>query len=235
MHRLLRAGILITFGMLITCIISGCGDDSEPLEEVTDAPQPEDDVGPPRATRVDVDPAPRDRFIGLTTVFTLTFNQEVVAVWLNDTAAVGSGLVWEVSPLLWEGSGQTLNIKWVNQDGSTDTKRVGPYEVLHVHGDPAKITGGTVVDGETDVDPAPLNAAGIQITFDEDITGSIKLTDEAGFDLNWIGAVGGSTARLTPVAGQELAHETTYKIEIDVRDGSGHRTRVTLIFVTKPK
>ena len=186
-----------------------------------------------RATKVEV--VPRGGTIPTNQAFTLTFNQEVVAVWLNDTAAVGSGLVWKVSPPLWEGSGQTLNVKWVNQDGSTGTKRVGPYEVLHVHGEPPLITGGSVIDGVTDIDPAPLNQAGIEITFDEDITGSIKLTDEAGNDLNWIGDVAGSTARVTPIAGQELAHETTYKIEIDVKDGIGLRTQVTITFVTKPK
>ena len=34
MHRLLRAGILITFGMLIMCIIGGCADDN-PTEPTT--------------------------------------------------------------------------------------------------------------------------------------------------------------------------------------------------------
>ena len=233
MSRLLRTSILITFGMLIICIIAGCGED--PPEDVTDPPQSEDDVGPVRAIRVEVDPAPRDGLIGLITVFTLTFNQEVVAVWFKDTAAVGSGRVWEVSPPLREGSGQTLNIKWVNQDGSTGTKRVGPYEVLHIHGDPAQVTNGTVVDGEVNVNPAPINADGIDIHFDEPVTGTIKLTDEAGVDLNWVGIVQGDRATLTPVAGQELVHGTTYKIEIDVRDGSNHRTQMTITFVTRPK
>ena len=234
MPTLLKTAILVTFGLLIICIIGGCGDD-EPLEEVTDQPRPEDDVGPPRATRVEVDPAPGDGLISPATVFTLTFNQEVMAVWLSDTAALGSGLVWEVSPPLQEGAGQTLNIKWENQDGSTDTKRVGPYEVLHVHGDPPQVTNGTVVDGEVNVDPAPINASGFRYDFDEPVTGTIKLTDEAGVDLNWFASVFNASARLTVIAGQELVHETTYKIEIDVRDGSNHRTQVTITFVTKPK
>ena len=59
MHRLLRASILITFGMLILGIFTGCGDDDEPLEEVTDPPQSEDNVGPASATEVVMDPPPR--------------------------------------------------------------------------------------------------------------------------------------------------------------------------------
>ena len=234
MHRLLRTSILITFGLLIICLISGCGAD-DPTDEVTDPPQSEHRVKPPRATRVEVDPAPGDGHTPTNTVFTLSFDQKVVEVWVNSIAARGSGFDWKVSLPLDVGPGQELNIKWVNQDGSIGIKDVGPYLILDVHGEPPEITGGTVIDGLTDVDPAPINAAGIEITFDEDITGSIKLTDEAGNDLNWIGSVAGSTARVTPIAGQELAHQTTYKIEIDVRDGAGNRTQATITFVTKPK
>ena len=231
MHSLLRVGILITFGMLIIGITGGCGEDP---------PQPEDDVGPPRATRVEVDPAPRDGPIPIITIFTLTFNQEVVAVWLNDTAAVGSGLVWQGSPPLGahplsEGSSQSLTIKWVNQDGSTGTKRVGPYEVLPDDGDPPTLTSVTVTDGAVDINPAPINGSRLEFHFDEDVTGTIKLTDEAGVDLNWVGIVQGERATLTLVAGQELVRGTTYKIEIDVKDGAGDRLQETITFVTKPK
>ena len=74
-----------------------------------------------------------------------------------------------------------------------------------------------------------------EFDFDEDVTGTIKLTDEAGVDLNWIGAVAGQTATLIPVAGQEAVNETTYKIEIDVQDGADLPLQVTITFVTKPK
>ena len=153
MHKLLRAGILITFGMLTICIIGGCGD-NDPPEEVTGPPQPEDDVGLPRATMVVVDPALGGDYIPTNTEFTLSFNRQVVAVTVNDTPAVGSGMVWKVWLPLWVGPGQALNVKWVNRDGSTDTIKVGPYWIADVHGEPPVITSGTVTDGETDVDPA---------------------------------------------------------------------------------
>jgi hypothetical protein len=40
---------------------------------------------------------------------------------------------------------------------------------------------------------------------------------------------------MTPVAGQEMVNETTYKIEIHVADGAGNPFQLTITFVTKPK
>ena len=237
MHKLLRAGILITVGMLIICIIGGCGDD--PPEEVVTPPQPQDDVPPPPTITVVVDPAPPANpnwAIVTNTEFTLKFNEEVVAVTVNDTPASGSGLNWKWSarPALPYGSVR-LKIEWKNRDGSKGFRIVGPYSVADNGGEPPVITNGTVADGDADVDPAPINAGGFRFDFDERITGTIKLTDEAGADLNWIANVVGQTATLTAVAGQELVQGTTYRIEIDVKDGAGNRVQGTITFVTKPK
>ena len=238
MHKFLRTAILITFGMLIICIASGCGDD--PLEEVMDPPQSADDVVPASATEVVMHPPPRTNAGRVWPVsphreFTLTFNEGVVAVTVNNTPATGSGLNWKWSaqPAL-PGRSVMLHIEWKNRDGSKGSRKVGPYKIRRDHGEPPEITSGTVVDGSNDVAPAVINA-GIRIDFNEDVTGTIKLTDEAGADLNWIGAVAGQTATLIPVAGQEAINETTYKIEIDVQDGAGNTLIVTIIFVTKPK
>ena len=239
MQKLSRAVILITFGMLIICIASGCGDN--PLEEVTDPPQSADDVGPASATEVVMDPPPRTNagrvlYVPPHAEFTLTFNEGVVAVTVNGTPATGSGLNWKWSaqPALPYGSVK-LKIEWQNRDRSKGFRIMGPYKVADGHGEPPAITSGTVSDGQADVDPALINAGGLRFDFDEAITGTIKLSDEVGADLNWIGIVAGQTATLTAVAGQELVNETTYKIEIDVRDGVGNQTQVTITFVTKPK
>ena len=239
MHKFLRTTILITFGMLIIGIISGCGDDLS--EEVTDPPQPEDDIRPASATEVVMDPPTRTNagrvlYVPPHTEFTLTFNEGVVAVTVNDRPATGSGLNWKWSaqPALPEES-VMLHIEWKNRDGSKGSKTVGPYEIQHAHVVPPSITSGTVSYGDTDVDPAPINAGGLRFDFDEPVTGTIKLTDEAGVDLNWVATVAGQTATLTAVAGQEMVNETTYKIEIDVQDGSGHPLQTTITFVTKPK
>ena len=240
MRKLLRASILITVGMLIICIISGCGDDLS--EEVTDPPQPEDDVGPASATEVVMDPTPRESTDGFVyrippnVEFALTFDEGVVSVTVNGTPATGSGLNWKWSaqPVLPYGS-VTLKIKWINRDGSGGFATSGPYEVAIVELQPPTITSGTVADGDVDVDPAPINAGGFRFGFDEDVTGTITLTDEAGADLNWIANVAGQTATLTAIAGQELVNETTYKIEINVQDSNDCRFQTTITFVTKPK
>ena len=239
MHRRLRTTILITFGMFIICIINGCSDN--PPEEVTDPPQSVDDVGPASATTVEVDPPPRTNagrvlYVPSNTEFTLTFNEGVVAVTVNGTPATGSGLNWKWSaqPALPYGS-VTLKIMWTNRNGSGAFAETGPYEVRDGDPEPPVITSGTVSDGDADIDPALINAGGLRFDFDEPVTGAIRLTDEAGADLNWIGTVAGQTATLTAVAGQEMVHETTYKIEIDVRDGADLPLQVTITFVTKPK
>ena len=227
MHKLLRTTILITFGMFIIGIISGCTED--PPEEITNPPQPAP------AIKVMVNPA-SGGYIPPNAEFALTFDEGVIAVTVNDTPASGSGLNWKWSaqPILPYGS-VTLKIKWTNRDGSGGGATVGPYEVADNGGEPPVITSGTVADGDVDVDPAPINAGGLRFDFDESVTGTIKLTDEAGADLNWIANVAGQTATLTAVAGQEMVNETTYKVEIDVKDGTGNGLPVTITFVTKPK
>ena len=238
MHKRLRAGILVTFGMLIICIIGGCGDDDLP-EEVVEPPQFEEDIPPHTGPPFQVSPAP-GAVIPPNTEFSLTFDQgavgvkDVVAVTVNGVAATGSGLNWSVSLTLQEGEVLTLNVGWTNRDGSPGGTVTGPYTVK-VPGTPPRITRWTVADGDADVDPAPINQGGLRYDFDEPIIGTIKLTDEAGADLNWIATVAGRTVTLTPIAGQELANETTYKIEIDVHDGAGNRLDTTITFVTKPK
>ena len=222
------------------CTIGGCGDDSP--EVVTDPSNPTTsrgtppriDVGPPHEILGAVDPAPGQE-IAPNTQFSLIFDQAVVAVTVNGTAATGAGLNWTASLMLQEGDGQTLDIRWTNRDGSSESRAMGPYTVRAPDTTPPRITGGTVADGTVNVDPAPINAGGFRFDFSEDITGSIKLTDEAGADLNWFGTVWGQTATLTAVAGQELVNETTYKIEIDIDDAASNRTQATITFVTKPK
>ncbi len=241
MCRLLRAGFLTMFGMLIIGIVSGCGDDSP--EEVTDPSDLTtsgstssglDDGPPPPILPFHVDP-PAGADIPPNTQFSLTFDGTVDAVTVNGVAATGSGLNWTVSLMLPEGDGHTLAVRWTYRDGSSGVQAVGPYTVRVPDTTPPRITDGTVADGTVDVDPAPINGGGFRFDFDEDITGTVKLTDETGADLNWIANVGGQTATLIPIAGQELANETTYKIEMDFQDGAGNALWTTITFVTKPK
>ena len=195
----------------------------------------DDDIyaGPPPATDVTVNPA-AGATVPSNQEFTVTFNEGVTAATVNGSPATGAGRHWTASPALAEGIA-ALIVEWANRDGSTGSKTVGPYTVQNPDTTPPAITSGTVVDGDKDIDPAPINASGFRFDFDEAVTGSIKLTDEAGADLNWIANVKAQTATLTAIAGQEIANETTYKIEIDVQDSAGNRTQTTITFVTKTK
>ena len=192
-----------------------------------------DSSGPPPATRVVVYPPPGD--ISTDTSLKLILDQSVAAVWVNDVHAVGSGKNWVVKNVLEQGVGQNLDINWLNRDCTTGSERVGPYTVANIQPGPPAITHGTVFDGESDVDPAPINIHGLWFDFNEIVTGTLKLTDEAGVDLNWTGIVRDKTAILIPVAGQELVNGTTYKIEIDIQDLWGKPLRRRITFVTKPE
>ena len=235
MCKLLRAGILITFGLFVIGIIVSCGDN--PPEEVTEPPQPEDDVQSPPAITVMVDLPPRPiAYLIQGEELKLQFSEEVMSVKVNGRSATGAGRDWRVySDHVPYGKAEFLTIKWINRDGSKDYSTVGPYAVVDNSGEPPEITSGTVWDWEVDVDPALINQGGLRYDFSEPVTGTIKLTDEAGVDLNWVATVAGQTATLTAVAGQEMVNETTYKIEINVQDGAGNRTQGTITFVTKPK
>ena len=237
-HKFWGVLALIISIMFVAFMVTGCGGDGNNDDDTaaaggTAANDDDDDAGPPPAMSVTVDPA-AGATVPSNQQFSLTFDQGVTAATVNGAAATGSGLNWTASPALAEGSA-TLNVEWTNRDGSTGSQAVGPYTVSDPDVTAPGIASGTVADGDADVDPAPINAGGFRFDFDEAVTGSVKLTDEAGADLNWIANVGGQTATLTAVAGQELANETTYKVEIDVQDGAGNKTTTTLTFVTKPK
>ncbi len=97
------------------------------------------------------------------------------------------------------------------------------------------VVNGTVSHGDIKIDIGPINAGGFRFDFDEPIIGSIKLTNEAGVNLNWIANVLGQTATLTVVPGKELVGGRTYKIEIDVNDGADNKTKQIITFVTTIK
>ena len=236
-HKFWGVLALIISIMFVAFMVTGCGDDDD---DDDDNNNNNDDttggggVEAPSATSVTATPA--GGVVPSTQSFQLTFDNGVKSATVNGAAATGAGTSWTASPPLTQGENQQLTVDWVNRDDSTGTAQIGPYNVSDPDTTPPVLqAGGTVTDNQNDVDPAAVNVSGLTFTFDEDINGSIKLTDEAGADLNWAGEVTGTTAKLTVIAGQELANETTYKVEIDVTDGSNNATQLTITFVTKPK
>ena len=98
------------------------------------------------------------------------------------------------------------------------------------------MSGGTVNDGDTDVDPAAINSEGIiEITFSEEVTGNVVLQTEDGDDVGWLGTVDGYTGILELVKGRELVNETTYVIAGKISDAVGNSFDLSVTFVTKGK
>ncbi len=110
------------------------------------------------------------------------------------------------------------------------------YTVTAPDTDPPAGTGGTVSDGDKDVDPEAINsAAAIEIEFSEDVSGNVSLQTEGGDDVGWLGKVEGNKATLELVKGKEIGNETTYVIAGKVSDAAGNSTDVSVTFVTKGK
>ena len=115
-----------------------------------------------------------------------------------------------------------LTITW--SDGSLPLT----YTVAEPDTEAPSITGGTVSDGDTDVDPNTT----IEIAFSEEVTGTITLQTEAGEDVGWTVTVEGDTATLEPVKGKELDPETKYVIAGTVEDAAGNERDINIAFTT---
>ena len=124
-----------------------------------------------------------------------------------------------------------LAITW-HAGGKTLAYRVTPHDCCGFL-DGIRITGGTVKDGDKDVDAEVINTDGIIIIeFGEDVTGLVALQTERGEDVGWIGKVEGNKAILELVKGRELITEITYVIRGKVSDAAGNAREVSITFVT---
>jgi len=124
-----------------------------------------------------------------------------------------------------------ITLEWTNGDGSQSLN----YTVTPPDTEAPTVTGGTVEDGDEDVDPEALNTDGIEITFSEDVTGTLIIQPEEGENIGWRSSFEGSTGTLTPIAGRELGNETTYVITGPVSDAAGNELEVSVTFTTKAK
>lgn len=115
-----------------------------------------------------------------------------------------------------------LTITW--KDG-TETFT---YTVIEPDTEAPSITGGTVSDGDTDVDPS----ATIEIEFSEEVRGLVTLRTEADDNVGWITTFDVNKVMLTPVAGKELDPETRYVITVKVKDAADNRTDINITFTT---
>ena len=116
-----------------------------------------------------------------------------------------------------------LTITWT--DGSLEFT----YTVAAPDTEAPSITGGTVSDGDTDVDRRET----IAIEFSEKVTGTIALQTAAGDDVGWTGTIESNTATLELVEGKELGPETEYVIAGTVKDAAGNETDINITFTTE--
>ncbi len=158
---------------------------------------------------------------------TLTFDNRPRDVTVNTGVATTKGKTVTITGPFTPGALE-LTITWA--DGSLTFT----YTVAAPDTEVPSITGGTISDGDTKVDPS----ATIEIEFSEEVSGTIALQTEAGDDVGWTGTIEGKKARLELVKGKELGHETTaitYMIVGKVEDAAGNETDINITFTTAPQ
>ena len=216
MTKLFRGFVLLLAGLLAVSMLVGCGggddiltDEHVPANFVSATP-PGGEIAKNQAITITFDNAPTD----------VTVSTGIVIVAGKTATIVGpfpEGLL-------------ALIITWA--DGIQELK----YIVGLCCAIAPNVMGGTVKDGDTDIDPEIINNDGkIVIEFTEEVTGNIALQTEGGDDVGWIGKVEGNKAILVLVKGRELTAETTYVIKGKVSDAAGNSTDVSVTFVTKGK
>lgn len=218
MAKLFRTFALVFAALFALSLIVGCGGDDE------------DDGGEaPAASFSSATPASGD--LASNGTITVTFDNDPGDVTASPAGTVaGSGKSRTISGPFPEGA-LALTLSWTNGDGSHTLN----YTVTAPDTTAPTVTGGTVSDGDEDVDPAEINNGGIEITFSEEVSGNIALQTEAGDNVGWLGNVDGTTGTLELVAGKEIGNETTYVIKGTVSDGAGNELAVEITFTTAAK
>lgn len=215
MKKMFRT-LAIMMAALLAVYVIGCGGGDD--EEETEA-----------APAAFVSASPAGGEIAANGSITVTFDNAPSGVTVSPGTASPAGKTvtingpFPVGPLAltitWDDGSQTLNYTVTAPDTTAPT-----------------VTGGTVSDGDKDVDPEVINTdAKIEITFSEDVTGNIALQTEGGDDVGWLGKVEGTTGTLELVKGKEIGNETTYVIAGKVSDAAGNALDVSVTFVTKGK
>ena len=217
MTKLFRTFALLLAGLFALSLMVGCGggddnggEEAAPANFVSATP-PGGEIAANGSITVTFDNAPADVTVSAGTV--------TVA---GKTATIAGPFT--PGPL-------ALNITWADGNPGTELYGHQPPDT-----DPPTVTGGTVKDGDKDVDPEAINTDGkIEIEFSEDVSGNVALQTEGGDDVGWLGKVEGNKATLEVVKGKEIGNETTYVIAGKVSDAAGNSTDVSVTFVTKGK
>ena len=214
MKQLFKGFILLLAGVLTVSMLAGCGDIDD-----TDEPVPVNFVS---ATPLVGEINPNEWI-------TVTFNNPPTDVTVSAGTVTVAGKTATIMGPFTPGP-LALTITWADGTQTLNFIVRGPCC------EPPTITGGTVKDGDTDVDPKLINSDGkIVILFSEDVTGNIALQTEAGDNVGWLGKVAGSKGTLELLKGRELVNETVYVIAGKVSTIEGNATDFKITFVTKGK
>ena len=195
-------------------------------------PEPQLPIGepqpPPSAAFVSANP-PSGSKIAANSVITLIFDNRPGEVTVSSGIVFGSGRTRSVVGPFPHGP-LALTVTWA--DGSVTLT----YIVVARDNDAPEVTGGTIKDGDENVDPAAINNDGrIVITFSEEVSGNIALQTEGGDDVGWLGKVEGNEAALELVKGREIGNETTYVLRGKIADAAGNETEISITFTTRGK
>lgn len=216
MTKLFRTPALFLAGLLSLSLIVGCGGDED--EEIETAPAHFVSATPPGGQ------------IAANGSITVTFDNAPVDVTVSVGTVTVTGKTVTIAGPFTPGR-LTLMITWADGTHALNYTVVPPDCCGGI-----RVTGGTVKDGDKDVDPEAINTDGnIEIEFTEDTTGNIALQTEGGDDVGWIGKVDGTKGLLELVKGRELGNETTYIIVAKVSDAIGNEYTFKITFVTKAK
>ena len=181
------------FARLLVCVglpalpcfgLVGCGDESPESSVET---VPEDTVVRDVANLVKTIPATGEDASEYLPVV-LYFDKQPLAVTVNGTAArvEGKRAVWCFPNPNRDFGNELFHIKWTDPDGSPN---IGAFIRLIVTSPDISLPSivvGSVMDGDADVDPDPLNRDGIRFEYDEPVIGlKAKLLTTDGEDLGW--------------------------------------------------
>ena len=217
MRKMFRTFALLLTGLLTVPMLTGCGGDDDGDEEA------------PPANFVSANPPGGD--IAANGTITVTFDDAPSDVTVSAGTVTVAGRSATITGPFRPGA-LALTITWADGTQALNYTVTGP----DCCGGVPWVIGGTIRDGDKDVDPEAVNSDGkIEILFDGDVTGNIALQTEGGDDVGWLGKVEGNIGTLELVKGREIGNETTYVIAGKVSDAAGNSTDVSVTFVTKAK
>ena len=206
--------LAIVMAALLAVYIVGCGGDDEETET-------------PDAAFVSASPASGE--LAANGSISVTFDNNPGDVTVSAGTVTPSGKTRTISGPFTPGA-LALNITWTNGDGSHTLN----YTVVAADETAPEVTASSPKNGAEGVDPAKVFEDGIEVTFNENVSGDLMLMD-GDDDVGWTSEASDNKITLTGNAGQELSNETEYTIAGTVKDGAGNEAEVSLTFVTKAK